>query len=341
MKAAVLKKWRDIEIVDVATPEPKPGECLIKVSYAGVCGSDVHIYEGNHPTAKTPVILCHEILGEIAGMNGESLKGLKIGDKVTVEPLKSCGVCEACRNGHFHVCRELKLLGVHENGGFAEYVKADINKVVKVPPIPDEIAVLTEPLAVGLHVVRRSSLKVGQKALVIGGGPIGICVAVMAKMAGASEVVVMEGNKKRIKLLNDLGLEAVNAFDDGASDEAMKYTGGEGFDTVYEVTGTKSGVETAISECKIRGCIVHVGFPGKAYEYNHLPIIFKELSIMGSRVYSMDDFVDTVGLIKVIADESIFDLRKIVSDILHLNDIQKAFDMMLDGTNLSKIVIKI
>ncbi len=341
MKAAVLKKWGNIEVVDIEIPEPGPGECLIKVEYAGVCGSDVHIYEGTHPTAEAPVILCHEILGEVAQINGESSNGLKIGDKVTVEPLISCGVCEACRNGHFHVCRELRLLGVHEDGGFAEYVKVDINKVVKVPSIPDKIAVLTEPLAVGLHVVRRSELKAGQKVLIIGGGPIGICIAVMAKMAGASKVVVMEGNKKRIELLNDLGLIAIDAFADGASDEAMAYTNQEGFDTVYEVTGSESGIRTAISNCKIRGCVVHVGFPGKNYEYNHLPIIFKELTVMGSRVYSMDDFVDTINLIKVIVERNIFDLGKMISDVFSLNEIQKAFDMMLERTNLSKIVIKI
>ena len=340
MKAAVLKNWKELKVEEVEKPSLQPGECLIRVIYGGVCGSDVHIYNGHHATAKVPMVMCHEIAGEIAEINGES-KNLKVGDKVTVEPLLSCGECFACRNGNEHVCSNLKLLGIHVNGGFAEYVKADIDKVVKLDGIPMDIAVLTEPLAVGLHVVRRSELKVGQTALVIGGGPIGLVVAMMAKLSGAVRVVVSEGNKKRIKLAEEFGFDTINAFEDNMQEKINEFTNGDGFDVVYEVTGSKSGVASALSACKVRGTVVHVGFSSGSYEYNHMPIIFKELKIVGCRVYPMQDFIDTVEVEKSILKNNTFDLKKLISDVMTLEEIPKAVDMMTKGINLSKIVIKL
>jgi 2-desacetyl-2-hydroxyethyl bacteriochlorophyllide A dehydrogenase len=340
LKAAVLKNWKELKIEEIEKPTLKPGECLIKVIYAGVCGSDVHIYHGNHATARVPVVMCHEIVGEIVEINGES-KNLKTGDKVTVEPLISCGECEACRNGNEHVCNTLKLLGIHVNGGFAEYVKADIKKVVKLDGIPMDVAILTEPLAVGLHVVRRSELKIGQTALVIGGGPIGLVVSIMAKLAGAVRVVVSEGNKERIKLAEEFGFETINAIEDNIQDKVKEFTNGEGFDVVYEVSGSKSGVASALSACKVRGTVAHVGFCSGNYEYNHMPIIFKELKVVGCRVYPMQDFIDTVPVVRNIIENNIFDLKKLISDVMTLEELPKAIDMMTKGINLSKIVIKI
>jgi len=340
MKAAVLKNWKELEIKEVEKPSLKPGECLIKVIYGGVCGSDVHIYNGHHATAKAPMVMCHEIAGEIAEINGPAM-GLKVGDKVTVEPLLSCGECVACRNGNWHVCSSLKLLGIHVDGGFAEYVKVNTDKVVKLDGIPMDIAVLTEPLAVGLHVVRRSELKIGQTALIVGGGPIGLVVALMAKLAGASRIVVSEGNKKRIELAKELGFDTISAFEDNLQDKVKEFTNGEGFDVVYEVTGSKAGVAAALSACKIRGTVVHVGFCGGSYEYNHMPIIFKELKVIGCRVYSMQDFIDTVEVEKSIIKNNTFDLKKLISDVMTLEEIPKAVEMMTNGVNLSKIVIKL
>ena len=340
MKAAVLKNWKELEIEEVEKPSLQPGECLIKVIYGGVCGSDVHIYNGHHATAKVPMVMCHEIAGEIAEINGEG-SNLKVGDKVTVEPLLSCGECVACRNGNWHVCSNLKLLGIHVDGGFAEYVKVNIDKVVKLDDIPMDIAVLTEPLAVGLHVVRRSELKVGQTALIVGGGPIGLIVALMAKLAGASRIVVSEGNKKRIKLAEEFGFDTINAFEDNMPEKVKEFTKGDGFDVVYEVTGSKAGVASALAACKIRGTVVHVGFSSGNYEYNHMPIIFKELKVIGCRVYSMQDFIDTVEVEKSIIKNNTFDLKKLISDVMTMEEIPKAVDMMTNGVNLSKIVIKL
>jgi threonine dehydrogenase-like Zn-dependent dehydrogenase len=113
MKAAVMAEWGKIDVKDVQVPEPGEEECLIKVRYAGICGTDLHIYEGHHPTAKTPLIPGHEFVGTIERINSKRQTALRVGDRVVVEPLISCGTCEACREGNVHVCRSLKLLGIH------------------------------------------------------------------------------------------------------------------------------------------------------------------------------------------------------------------------------------
>ncbi len=196
-------------------------------------------------------------------------------------------------------------------------------------------------MAVGLHVIRRSKLELGQTVLIIGGGPIGLTVAIMAKIAGASRIIISEGNKKRIKLAEELGFETIDAFADNVADQVSKITHGEGFDVVYEVSGSRAGVATAISACKIRGTVVHVGLPSGAYEYNHLPVAFKELTVVGCRVYTMEDFVTTVAIEKDIIRNNVFDLKKLISDTMTLEELPKAIDMMIHGVNLAKIVIKL
>lgn len=169
MKAALLENWQKMEVKDISKPDIEDGEALIKIKYAGVCGSDITVYAGSYPTATVPIVIGHEILGTIEEIKGNS--DFKIGDRVTVEPLISCGECDACKGGCGHVCRSLKLLGIHENGGYAEYVKVNNKKLVKVPEqLSDELAALSEPFAVGYHVCTRSGIKKGETALVIGGG---------------------------------------------------------------------------------------------------------------------------------------------------------------------------
>jgi threonine dehydrogenase-like Zn-dependent dehydrogenase len=193
MKAMVLTEWEKLELKDTPLPELAEDEALIKVKYAGICGSDVHIFTGHHPTAKAPVILGHEFVGTVMKINSRKSLKFKIGDRVVAEPLISCGVCEACLAGNGHVCKNLKLLGIHTDGAFAEYVKVSVAKIIPVADhLSDRVAALTEPFAVGFHVNQRADLKNGDTALVIGGGPIGLIVGMVAKVSGASKVIFSE-----------------------------------------------------------------------------------------------------------------------------------------------------
>ncbi|MBQ3865692.1 MAG: alcohol dehydrogenase catalytic domain-containing protein [Clostridia bacterium] len=336
MKAAYLRSWENMEITELEKPVLKEGEALIRMRYAGVCGSDITVYTGKHPTATAPVVIGHEILGTVEEICGES--EIKAGDRVTVEPLISCGTCEACRRGFGHVCKSLKLLGIHENGGYAEYTKARIEKLVKVPDsLPDELAALAEPFAVGYHVVSRSGLQPGQDALVIGGGPIGLVVALSAKAAGG-KVLVSEVNEKRLETAKKLGLETVNPAKGELDAYVRDRTDGNGFDVVYEASGSRAGILTCTDVCKIRGTIVPMSLSGAPVEFVLGKVSFKEMSVVGSRVYPFDHFKKGVERLAEIASKQ--DLTPLVSDILPLDEAQKAVDMMRKGENAGKILIR-
>ena len=164
MKAAVLKNWLDLELCDIPVPVPGENEALIKVKRAGVCGSDITVYRGKHMTATVPTVLCHEILGTIESLPEGYDGKFKLGQRVLMNPIISCGKCAACQRGLPWVCENLKLLGIHVDGGFAEYTKVGVDKLVALDEdIPDEVAILGEPFAVGQHVMVNSQVQKGDK----------------------------------------------------------------------------------------------------------------------------------------------------------------------------------
>ncbi|MBC8080757.1 MAG: alcohol dehydrogenase catalytic domain-containing protein [Gorillibacterium sp.] len=340
MKAAVLNQWEQIEIVDVPVPVLGDEEVLIKVKYSGVCGSDVTIYKGSHPTAKTPVILGHEFTGVVERVNSTKRHDLKQGDRVVVEPLISCGDCAACRAGNWHVCRSLKLLGIHSNGGFADYVKVPAAKVIKLKDsINDRVAALTEPFAVGFHVNQRAGTKAGDKVLIIGGGPIGLIVGIVAKRCGAERVVFTELNEARIDIIKSFGFEAINPTQEDVAALSSEITEEAGYDVVFEVSGSQVGLLSATDLCAIRGTIVFVGFPHKRPEFDVIKTIFKELTIVGSRVYTFQDFTRTVRMLEEIVETKQYDLERIISDTMPLEKAGEAIKKMIRGENLGKILL--
>lgn len=340
MKANILTEWNNLEMKEAPVPDIIEGECLIKVNYAGICGSDLHIFKGHHPTAKTPVILGHEFTGIVEKINSEK-SDIEVGDRVVVEPLISCGMCEACSTGNWHVCKNLKLLGIHTDGGFAEYVKVDTSKVIKIgDDLSDRVATLTEPFAVGFHVNQRAGTKNGDNVLVIGGGPIGLVVGMVARISGANQVVFSEINSQRVEQIRSFGFTAINPAEVDALAKANELTADEGFNVVFEVSGSQAGTLFATEACSIRGTIVPVGFPSENPEFNVLQTIFKELTVIGSRVYTFNDFKKTVKMLENIVAEEIFDVEKLISDTYQLADLKKGLEVMEKGENLGKILIK-
>src|SRR4030043_499320 len=192
MKAVLYRDIQVVKMSDIKRPIITNNEALIKVEYAGICGTDLHIFDGLHPRAKAPLVMGHEISGVIEEMNTEK-KDIKIGDRVAINPLISCGYCLPCREGNPHLCPNLKLVGIDQNGGFEEYVKIKDDKLYKIPnSLPLDLAALAEPVAVAVHAVRKSKLLVGDKVVVMGGGPIGQLVALICRINGASSIVLSE-----------------------------------------------------------------------------------------------------------------------------------------------------
>lgn len=340
MKAAVLNEWEQILYKEVPEPKLQEEEVLIRVKYAGVCGSDVTIYKGKHPTARTPVIPGHEFVGVIEEVRSIKRNDLQPGDRVVVEPLISCGECAACSSGNWHVCRTLKLLGIHTDGGSAQYVKAPAAKVIKLKDsISDRIAALTEPFAVGFHVNQRAGIKAGDKALIIGGGPIGLVIGIAAKRCGAEKVVFTELNDARIEIIKSFGFDAINPKRQDVTDLSAELTNGAGYDVVFEVSGSQGGLSSAIELCAIRGTVVLVGFPHKQPEIDVLKVIFKEINVVGSRVYTFQDFTRTVRMLEEIVESGQFDLDRIISDTMPMEQAEEAIRRMIAGDNLGKILL--
>lgn len=340
MKAAWLKDWKKVSVEDRPVPEIGHGDALVRVKYAGICGSDLHVYNGHHATAIKPVIMGHEFAGEIAEVGEDGAGRFQPGDRVVVQPYTSCGVCDTCVQGRDNVCRQLRILGIHIDGCFAEYVKVPLKKVYKIPEgVSFRLAALTEPLAVAVHDVRRSRLAVGETALVIGGGPIGLLIAIVARYAGASRVVISEPNKYRIGVAQALGFEVTDPLIPGSEEELMAKTNGEGYDVVFESSGTMPGAALMTRAAKIVGRVIVVGIPRSKPEVDTGAIFAKELDVLGVRIHSQLSFAAAVDVLG--KGDLNSELESLITHEYALADIQKAIDFSQAGGEHIKAILKV
>ena len=287
MKSIVFKNAQEVCVEEKAVPELAAGEVLIKVAYAGVCGSDMIIYQGVHPRAKAPLIMGHEFSGTIE----KGHPTLPNGTPVTVYPLLSCGHCEPCLNGYAHVCNTLKLIGIDCDGGMAEYVKAPVDKVQAIPrTLSLKLGAFIEPMAVGVHAVRRSGYKSGDRTVVFGAGPIGFSVAACLKYFGASKVIIIEANPHRLGIARKLGFTTIDAAKEDIREKIKEYTQGCNADFAFDCAAHPSVQTYLLDIIKVQGTAVIVGSYKKPAEVDLLKIEFKELTMIGIRVYERRDF---------------------------------------------------
>lgn len=286
MKSIIYSGAQDVRVEEKSLPEIAAGEVLIKVAYVGVCGSDMNIYQGVHPRAKAPLVMGHEFSGTIVAGHPT----LAAGTPVTVYPLLSCGHCEPCLNGYAHVCNTLKLIGIDCDGAMAEYVKVPVDKVMELPKtLSLKLGAFLEPLAVGVHAVRRSGYRPGDRAVVFGAGPIGLCVASCLKYFGA-QVIVIEANPYRLGVAKKLGCTTIDAANESITDKVREHTKGINADFAFDCAAHPSVQTHLMDVLKVQGTAVVVGSYKKPPEVDLLKVEFKELSMIGIRVYERRDF---------------------------------------------------
>ena len=337
MKAAVLENWFDLQLKDIPIPVPGKDEALIKVIRAGVCGSDITVYKGKHMTATVPTVLSHEILGRIESLPEGYDGPFTIGQRVLMNPIISCGKCAACRRGLPHVCENLKLLGIHVDGGFAEYTKVGVDKLVAIDDdFPDEVAILGEPFAVGAHVMVNSDIQPGDKIFISGGATVGLYIAIFAKAAGAERVIISEINEPRRQFVESMGIETINPENTDAMDLMREVTDG-GFDIVYDTSGAPSCILQMPDLCRCGGKLLSLGLSGDAYPFIIGKVSFKEIRLIGNRLYSQQDFEAGVRFLE--DNWKKLHLDRMVTDRLGLTEINRAIEMMLHGENICKIII--
>ncbi|HWQ80300.1 MAG TPA: alcohol dehydrogenase catalytic domain-containing protein [Anaerovoracaceae bacterium] len=337
MKAAVVREYNRIALEDLPIPELEEEEALIQVTHIGLCGSDVHIYEGKL-SANYPAILGHEFSGKLSAIKTKKRTSLKIGDQVVAHPYRSCGICDLCITGRENLCDQIKICGVHTEGCFAEYVKVPASKVYSFPEeIDPKLGAMVEPLAVAVHDVRRSGLKVGQTAYIIGGGPIGILTAIVVKAAGASRVAIGEINDYRIEFIRKMGFEAVDLKKTGLEQAVEELTGGKGFDVVFEDSGAWAGSEDMVKAAKIGGTIMLIGMPGEKHPVDITACARRGLSLVGCRIHPQIDYKAALDIIK--SGEYNDQIERLITHTFPFDRISEVMEFAVKDQKHGKIIL--
>ncbi|MBE7556950.1 MAG: alcohol dehydrogenase catalytic domain-containing protein [Anaerolineales bacterium] len=331
MKAVSYQGKDSIELVDKPVPEATGQQALIKVNYAGICGTDLAIVTGKHPRATAPLVMGHEFAGVIAALPPDPHSDLKIGDRVTVYPLLSCGKCYICQMGLPHVCRNLKLIGIDTDGAFAEYVVAAEDAIFKIPDnLTNLEGALIEPLAVCIHAASMSRLQIGDTVVVTGAGPIGLLMAQVARAAGAAQIIVTEVATARIETAQAMGFTVLNAAAENLVQQVLDMTQGRGGDIVFEATGHPSVAPYLMELVRIRGQLVQLGIFKQPVALDLRALNFKEVDLIGSRVYTREDYERAISL----AAAQKFDLKAVVSRVRPLAEAVSNFEDAKNATSL-------
>lgn len=338
MQAIVQTDKKQIEVQNVAKPEPASDEVLIEVHSAGLCGSDVHAYEYDEgfDWIKIPRIMGHEYTGEVVAV-GDDVKEFSPDDTIIEEPIHPCGHCFQCKNGEQNVCQDTTITGMHTDGAYAEYTTVGAEYVHAVPDsIPQEYRAITEPLSIATRAVyERSVVTPGDTVLVEGPGPIGALIAVVVDALGATVVVsgVQKDRSYRLPVLADLGIETIDITSESLESAADTITDGLGFDTVFDTTGHKSGIPTAVEVTRKGGEIVNVSLADAASEVFFTPVVRSEIDIKSSYGALWSDFERSIRLL----EDKVLELDEIVDTKYSSTDPQTAIDDFIAGKTIKPV----
>ena len=259
MRYVVTTAPQRMEVREGPPPVPSDGQALVRVEAVGLCGSDYHLYDGTHPYSHFPQVQGHELVGLVEALPAGHPDGLRVGQRVAVEPLVNCGICFACRRGRYNCCADLKVMGAHVPGGLADRVAVAADRLYPTGDLPAEIAVLTEPVSIGLQCVHRASVAAPDHVVILGAGPIGQAAALGAADRGAQ---VLVADKEPSRLAHARRLGAHRLVDTTAEDLAgavADFTGGEGAAVVIDATGVPALIRLGVDLVAHSGTVVVVG----------------------------------------------------------------------------------
>jgi len=334
MLASFYEGNHTFSVSEKSITQPKTGEVQIKVAYCGVCGTDVHIYHGMmDKRVQKPMTIGHEMSGTIEAL-GDGVEGFSIGEKVVVRPLDNRAE-KPSDKGFSHICKDLKFIGIDSPGAMQQYWNVPAFTLHKLPANTDlKLAALVEPLSVACHDVRLSELVSDEVAVVLGGGPIGMLVAMVAKNKGA-RVIISEVNPVRVALAKELGFETVNPAEINIVEFIERETEGKLADVVFEVAGVQPTVDLMSDIAGIRSRIVMVAIHGQPKNVNLFQFFWKELKLIGARVYEKEDYDEAIRL--VTANEMPFE--KMITKVAPLKDIQNVFENIDKNPDGMKVLL--
>lgn len=325
MKKLVLTDFHKVEIVDAPIPQPGVGQAVVKIHYAGICGSDLHVFAGLHPSAKLPLVMGHEACGELYAIHTPR-QDIQVGDKVCVHTVKACHACQGCCTGRENLCTDVKIMGTNLDGVFSQYVLVDEDRLIRFDDtVDDRIAALVEPLTVGVHDLRRAGFQAGESVLISGAGPIGLIIGIMSRFSGASHIVFSEIDATRIAIAKEMGFVVAHPQQEDFQAICTQNGGAMGFDKVFEITSVQSSFNTCVKNLKRGGVLVQVGMPpaGTTYQLDINHIIYNEAELKGVRHHTMADMQCAANLINAgVLNQH---LEKLVSVVYPLEQSMEAF----------------
>ena len=299
MLQQVMTAPGEIEFREVPVPEPEENQVLVKIRKIGVCGSDIHVYHGEHPFTSYPVTQGHEVSGEIEKL-GSGVKGWKAGQNVTIQPQVVCGKCYPCRHGKYNLCEKLKVMGFQTTGVASDYFAVD---AAKVTPLPEEMSfdegAMIEPLAVAVHAVKRAGNVEGAKIAVLGAGPIGILVAQTAKGLGAESVMITDVSDLRLEKAKECGADfCINTKTKNFGEAMVENFGPDKADVIYDCAGNNITMGQAIQYARKGSTIILVAVFAGTAQIDLAVLNDHELDLNTSMMYRNEDYLDAIRLVK-------------------------------------------
>lgn len=327
MKATMIQQQmiapKTIVFREVPTPAASPGKVLIRIMRIGVCGSDIHVYHGQHPYVRYPLTQGHEVSGEVVAV-GDGVSGFAPGQKVTIEPQVFCGKCYPCTHGKYNLCEELKVMGFQTVGTASEYFEAEASKVVVLPESMsfDEGAMI-EPLAVVVHACKRSGDVTGKKLAVLGAGPIGLLLCQTLKAFGAGEVMVTDISDFRLELAKQCGVDYAFSTKQVAFGKMLTDTfGKDKADIIYDCAGNDITMEQAIQNARKGSVIMLIAVYAGMANVDLAKLNDSEIDLMTSMMYRHEDYMDAIRIVK----EGKLNLKPLISKHFPFKEYQQAYE---------------
>ena len=336
MKAIKFTEPWKAECVELDQPVPAKGEALIRVKAAGICGSDIGAFRGTNSLVSYPRVIGHEIAGEIISVPENNKNGLKPGDRVVVDPYLYCGSCYSCSIGRTNCCNDLRVLGVHIDGGMAEYYCHPADMLVKIPEnMTWEQAAMAEPLTISLHGIHRGGLKAGEYCAIIGAGPIGLAAGMIAQAYGA-HAILLDLVQESLDFAKTLGIEyVIHSSKEKTVERIKEITKGQMAQQVMECSGANAAVRSTLDLVSHAGRITLTGWPKKETSLPTDMVTKKEIDIRGART-SAGEFEEALELILT----KKVDMTKLLTKIIHMEEVPDTIvDIEKNPGNYMKVVV--
>lgn len=337
MKAVQVKKANDLQIVDMEKPQiGKEKNVLVKMTAAGICGSDVGIYHGTNAAATYPRVIGHEIVGVVEEI-GEGVSKVKVGDRVIIDQVTACGHCYACRKGRPNVCGNLQVKGVHIDGGYREYIAVKEQDCYLLPDtLSDEDAVMIEPTTIAVQCCSRAQVEPEDTVLLIGAGALGCSILRILRLYSPSKIIVSDIDDAKLEeALQHGATDVINSKRENVPERCHELTDGYGVTLTIDAACVKGSLLTALEATGNAGRVITMGFSVAPDEINQFVITSKELDVRGSRLQNCK-FQEVIDLV----NEGKIDLNGSISHRFHYLDAQKAFDLVdSHDPSIRKIVL--